>query len=480
MPSCRRSFPLLFVAVVSLAAADVTNLIKAGTQAVKKSRFEEAVGLFTEAIATNPQSAEAYSRRGQAYAALNRADEAIKDMAAAIKLEPAERNHLLDSARVYDTLNRIPDAVKECTRAIEMKKEPNALQLRAQLYARAGKYAEAVADYTDMLLFQPSRADLYIARAQLYRLLGHATEAGQDFGKAIRLNPTYSTTVNRLLAEPPTRSTIARPTLAQITPAPAATVPGAAAAPPAPTPAKTTADAAATPSATTAPETRVMAKKTEPRPAPAAPPAAVTAATPAVASPVQPRQAAQPEAPKPDPAAAGLGAEAQQVTAALSSGRAQLDAKQWAEAIKTYTTVIELRPKHAEAWLRRCMANQLAGNNKAAIADCTKALELHTNADTFYYRARAYHSEKDLHRAITDYSNSILVKPFNPDAHFYRAQVWQSLDNLSGAIYGYSEAARQKQGFTEAILARAELRLFLGDKTGYQQDLELAKPAARK
>jgi tetratricopeptide (TPR) repeat protein len=374
---------------------------------------------------------------------------------------------------VFDTLNMLPEAIGECTRAIEMKKEASALHLRGQLYARAGRNAEAVADYSELILFQPTRADLYVARAQLYRLLGQAKEAGQDFGKAIRLNPTYTTTVNKLLAEAPTRSTVAKPTLAQVTAVPAVTTPVSS--PEAPL---------ATPVA--APQAKVVlknvAKNKEARSS--TPTAAVAAAVTPQASQAPPAAppapAAEPEAPKPDPAALKAAAEAEQVRAALSAGRAQLDAKQWAEAIRTYTTLIELRPKHAEAWMRRCMANQLSGNNKAAIEDCGKALDLHPDADSFYYRGRALHNEKELQRAVIDYSNSLLVKPFNPDAHFYRAQVWQSLENLSGAIYGYSEAARQKQGFTDAILARAELRLYLGDKTGHQQDLELAKATPRK
>jgi tetratricopeptide (TPR) repeat protein len=459
MPICRRFLPVLVIVALSAPAADNSALIKAGTQAAKKGRFEEAVGMFTEAIATSPQSAEAYNKRGQAYAALNRADEAIRDMAEAIKLEPAERNHLLDSARVYDMLNRVNEAIKDCTRAMEMKKDATALMLRAQLNARAEKYLDAVADYSDLVAMQPTRADLYIARAQIYRLMNQPQEAGQDFGKAIRINPTYATTVNKLLAQPPARSTLAKPTLAQVTPAPATAVPVTANAPVAPI---------------VAPETRVVVKKAEPkRPAPKA--TTTVAAVPPPA-PVEPPPAAQPEPPKPDPAAVKAAAEAQQVTAAISAGRAQLDAKQWPEAIRTYTALIELRPKLQEAWLRRCMANQLSGNNTAAIEDCTKALELKSDADAFYFRGRALHAEKDLHRAVIDYSNAILMKPYNPDAHFYRAQLWQTLDNVSGAIYGYSEAAR----FTEAIMARAEMRLALGDKTGYQQDIELAKAAPRK
>jgi tetratricopeptide (TPR) repeat protein len=457
MPLCRHLFPVLVALALSAPAADISTLIKAATQAAKKGHFEEAVGLFTEAIAASPQSAEAYNRRGQAYAALNRADEAVKDMAEAIRLEPGERNHLLDSARVYDTLNRFDDAVKECTRAITIKKDANGLQLRAQLNARAGKYVEAIADYSDLIAMQPSRADLYVARAQLYRLTGQAQEAGQDFGKAIRINPTYSTTVNKLLAEPPARSTLARPTLAQVSPsvAGAATPPSARAAPIA------------------APQTRVVVKKADGK-------RTAAIARPPAPAPVEPAPVAQPEPSQPDPAAVKAAAEAQQVTAVLSAGRAQLDAKQWPEAINTYTTLIELRPKLLEGWLRRCMANQLSGNNKAAIEDCSKALEIKADADAFYFRGRAFHAEKELHRAVTDYSNAILVKPYNPDAHFYRAQVWQALDNVSGAIYGYSEAARQKQGFTDAILARAEIRLALGDKTGHQHDMELAKAAPHK
>ena len=53
------------------------------------------------------------------------------------------------------------------------------------------------------------------------------------------------------------------------------------------------------------------------------------------------------------------------------------------------------------------------------------------------------------------------------------------MDDLASAIYNYSEAARQRQGFTEALQARADIKLQLGDRLGYQKDLDLLKSAGK-
>ena len=43
-----------------------------------------------------------------------------------------------------------------------------------------------------------------------------------------------------------------------------------------------------------------------------------------------------------------------------------MEAKQYAEAVASFTAVIDARPKSSEGYLRRCMANFLAGNLKPA------------------------------------------------------------------------------------------------------------------
>src|SRR5687768_6028727 len=141
MPFCRRIVPLLCVSVLSAlvvlaeptpAAGDAGNLLKAGKEAFKKGRAEEAIGLFTQAIAADANNIEVYKRRAAAFAMLNRADEALQDMAEAMRLEPANRDHLLDRARIYETLGRLEDAIQDCTSSIAMKRDGNAFILRAQ------------------------------------------------------------------------------------------------------------------------------------------------------------------------------------------------------------------------------------------------------------------------------------------------------------------------------------------------------------
>src|SRR5262249_54302075 len=63
-------------------------------------------------------------------------------------------------------------------------------QERGQLYARQGKYQQAIADITEAIRRDPTpRAFRFQSRAEAYQSLGDLTRAIADFDEAIRLDP---------------------------------------------------------------------------------------------------------------------------------------------------------------------------------------------------------------------------------------------------------------------------------------------------
>lgn len=66
-----------------------------------------------------------------------------------------------------------------------------ALTARAGAFSRKDMIDRAIADYSAALQLDPSQADIYNARGELWRKIGDRPKALADFGAAIKLNPEH-------------------------------------------------------------------------------------------------------------------------------------------------------------------------------------------------------------------------------------------------------------------------------------------------
>jgi tetratricopeptide (TPR) repeat protein len=88
--------------------------------------------------------------------------------------------------------------VTVCGTLIENEKTAQADRIKA-LTARAGAYQRkdmidpAIGDYTTVLQLDPTLADIYNARGELWRKKGNRPEAVRDYGAALRLDPNNAT-----------------------------------------------------------------------------------------------------------------------------------------------------------------------------------------------------------------------------------------------------------------------------------------------
>lgn len=83
-----------------------------------------------------------------------------------------------------------------CSRLIDNEKtaKPNrvkALIARAGTFERKEMYDSAIADYGAVLRLDPSLADIFNARGELWRRKGDRPKAIADFGAALKLNPDH-------------------------------------------------------------------------------------------------------------------------------------------------------------------------------------------------------------------------------------------------------------------------------------------------
>jgi tetratricopeptide (TPR) repeat protein len=198
---------LLFV--TSPQAAGVDDL-KAATAAAEAGTSDDAVRLFTQALAAGDLSAAdqfvAYSGRGREYAAksliadaFERRDEgqrlranAIADFSAAIKLKPDDANILGERGQAYHLNQQFDPAIADFSAALKLNKSPSTLVQRANSERAKGAYDEAIADCTAALASEVRDPglddwDIYNERGYAEFLAARYDAAAADFDKAIAL-----------------------------------------------------------------------------------------------------------------------------------------------------------------------------------------------------------------------------------------------------------------------------------------------------
>lgn len=106
----------------------------------------------------------------------------------------------VDTAPCFGAISAADDdrVLSACAVVIDNEKAAKADRIKASI-ARAGVFTRkdqtdrAIADYDMVLRLDPSLADIFNARGELWRKKGDRPKALADFGAAIRLNPDHPT-----------------------------------------------------------------------------------------------------------------------------------------------------------------------------------------------------------------------------------------------------------------------------------------------
>jgi tetratricopeptide (TPR) repeat protein len=190
----------------NLQAAGLADL-KAAQAAAEKGTGDEAIQLFTQALAAGDLSADdqfiARRGRGREYSAksliadaFERHDDgrrlrgnAIADFSAALSLKPDDESVLIERGQNYHMNQQFDPAIADFSAALKLKPSPTTLLRRAASERGKGAYDEAKADCTAALASEPRDADLevwdiYNERGYVEFLAARYDEAAADFDKA--------------------------------------------------------------------------------------------------------------------------------------------------------------------------------------------------------------------------------------------------------------------------------------------------------
>jgi tetratricopeptide (TPR) repeat protein len=193
----------------NLQAAGVADL-KAASAAAEKGIGDEAIRLFTQALAAGDLSADdqliARKGRGREYSArsliadaFNRHDDgrrlrdnAITDFSAALGLKADDETVLVERGQDYHMNRQFDLAIADFSAALKLKNSASTLLQRAASQRAKGAYEEATADCSAALAVEVRDADLeiwdiYNERGYAEFLAARYDAAATDFGKALAL-----------------------------------------------------------------------------------------------------------------------------------------------------------------------------------------------------------------------------------------------------------------------------------------------------
>lgn len=204
---------VLFAATLQAGGLDD---LKAANAAAENGKSDEAIRLFTQALATSDLSPAdqfaARKGRGNEYAgksliadAFERLDQArglradaIADFTAALDSKTDDASVYIARAQVYDLNGQYDSAITDFDAALKLNNSPVTLVQRAGSQSAKGDYDRAVADYTAALAIVTKDAkdpkdgglntsDIYSQRGYVQFIAARYAAAAADFDKALTL-----------------------------------------------------------------------------------------------------------------------------------------------------------------------------------------------------------------------------------------------------------------------------------------------------
>ncbi len=204
---------LLVLLVASSAPAQVSpesaEKYVEGQGLFKKRRYQEALGLFEEAIKLDGKNAQAYRAMGLTYKKLRNYPKAMESLQMAVTIKPDYASAYYDLGQIqYQALEKYEDAQSSFKQVLEI--DPAFEDGRAREYLKAAcvkqgrahykqrNYRKAAREYEDACQLDPSDALSFYNLGLAYRKARNYKEAVESLTTAIDLNPHYGKALRAL------------------------------------------------------------------------------------------------------------------------------------------------------------------------------------------------------------------------------------------------------------------------------------------
>ena len=143
--------------------------------------FDEcAFNAAQEAIRLDPKNADALALRGFLYRANRDYDAALDDLNEAIRLTPENSMFYQVRSGIFEKKNMLKEAIEDQSAAMKDNASHYDYAKRGSLYFKKDDFENALKDYTEAIRLKPDYENHYTMRAEVYRKLGKQAEAEAD------------------------------------------------------------------------------------------------------------------------------------------------------------------------------------------------------------------------------------------------------------------------------------------------------------
>jgi tetratricopeptide (TPR) repeat protein len=176
---------------IELLPDDPVGYKYCGLTYLLQHRFERAEMDFRDAVRLDPKDPENQAGYAQSLSGQGRFGEAIPRFGIALAMAPRDVRIL--SARCWARAGEgkdLPGALRDCDLALKLVPHHSvAFDSRALVQLRAGRYREAVSDYSSSLKWQPNRATALFGRGVAEIRLNRTAAARKDLFLARQSDP---------------------------------------------------------------------------------------------------------------------------------------------------------------------------------------------------------------------------------------------------------------------------------------------------
>lgn len=173
-------------------SADAAPLCEQAERLLAEGRYEDAVGVFENALAADDDFADAHEGLATARFMLGQYDSAIEHFTRVTLLDPRRSSPHVNLGAVYNRAGNYNKAVESLRRAIQLdKRSAEGFYNIGYAYRHLKQYALAIPAYREAIRLDPAMAEAYQNLGNVYFEMKNYPQAIAQFKKALELRPEF-------------------------------------------------------------------------------------------------------------------------------------------------------------------------------------------------------------------------------------------------------------------------------------------------